>query len=219
MTITVITGAARGIGLELCAQLKARGDNVVAVCRKATPALEKLGVRIEAGVDVADAKAVAELPKRLVGESIGLLINNAGILTSERLGSLDFAAIQKQWEVNALGPLRVTAALKPLLARHANVVIITSRMGSMGDNGSGGYYGYRMSKAAVNAAGVSLARDLGKSGVAVLLIHPGMVNTEMTGQGIAPADSVRGILQRIDELTPETTGRFRHAGTGEDLPW
>jgi NAD(P)-dependent dehydrogenase (short-subunit alcohol dehydrogenase family) len=219
MTITVITGAARGIGFELCTQLKARGDNVVAVCRKPTPALEKLGVRIEAGVDVADADAVADLPKRLAGEQVGLLINNAGILNREGLDALDFASIEKQFEVNALGPLRVTASLRPLLAPGAKVVIITSRMGSMGDNGSGGYYGYRMSKAAVNAAGVSLARDLKPQGVAVALIHPGMVNTEMTGHGIEPRESVEGILKRINELDMENAGRFLHATTGEQLPW
>lgn len=219
MSITVITGAARGIGLELCRQLSARGDTVVALCRKPTPALEKLGVRIEAGFDVADANALATLPKRLAGEAIGLLINNAGILTQESLNALDFDAIQRQLEVNALGPLRVTAALRPLLAPNAKVIIITSRMGSMGDNGSGGYYGYRMSKAAVNAAGVSLARDLGKNGIAVALLHPGMVNTDMTGHGIEPRESVEGILRQVHALTAENAGRFLHAVTGEELPW
>lgn len=219
MGITIVTGAARGIGLELCRQLSARGADVVAICRKPTPALEALGVRIETGVDVADENQIADLAKRFSGEKIDLLINNAGILNREGLDDLDFDSIQSQFEVNALGPLRVTAALAPLLAPNAKVIIITSRMGSIADNGSGGYYGYRMSKAAVNAAGVSLARDLGKRSIAVALIHPGMVNTEMTGHGIDPAESVQGIVKRIDELSLETTGRFRHATTGEDLPW
>jgi NAD(P)-dependent dehydrogenase (short-subunit alcohol dehydrogenase family) len=93
-------------------------------------------------------------------------------------------------------------------------------MGSIADNGSGGYYGYRMSKAAVNAAGVSLARDLAGRGIAVALLHPGMVATDMTGRhGIAPADAARGVIARIDALSVENTGRFWHAGTGEELPW
>lgn len=219
MGITVITGASRGIGLELATQMKARGANVVGVCRKPSKALEALGVRIESGIDVAEAKAVAELKKRLAGETIDLLINNAGILDHDSLPSPNFEGIERQFAVNALGPLRVTAALAPLFSANAKVIIITSRMGSMGDNGSGGYYGYRMSKAAVNAAGVSLARDLGARGIAVALIHPGMVNTEMTGNGIEPRVSVEGILKRVDELTPDNSGRFLHAVTGEDLPW
>jgi NAD(P)-dependent dehydrogenase (short-subunit alcohol dehydrogenase family) len=219
MALTIITGANRGIGLELARQLKTRGADIVAVCRKSSAELDKLGVRVEAGVDVAQPKDVATLAQRLAGASIGLLINNAGILRNEKLGQIDFASVEQQVEVNALGPLRVTEALAPLLAPNAKVIIITSRMGSIADNGSGGYYGYRMSKAAVNAAGVSLARDLGKRGVSVALIHPGMVNTEMTGHGIAPAESVKGILQRIDGLTAANTGRFWHATTGEELPW
>jgi len=217
---TLVTGANRGIGLELCKQLKARGADVIAVCRKSTPELEALGVRIEAGVDVSDAGSVRELATRLKGVNLDLLINNAGILRGEKFDSLDFDGIAEQFEVNALGPLRVTAALAPLLGKDAKVAIITSRMGSIADNGSGGYYGYRMSKAAVNAAGVSLAHDLKSRGVAVALLHPGMVATEMTGKhGIPAEDSVRGLLARIDELTLEKSGKFFHAGTGEELPW
>jgi NAD(P)-dependent dehydrogenase (short-subunit alcohol dehydrogenase family) len=123
-------------------------------------------------------------------------------------------------EVNALGPLRVTAALLPVLGEGSKIAIITSRMGSIGDNSSGSQYGYRMSKAAVNAAGVSLARDLRGRGVAVAIIHPGMVRTEMTsGHGIEPAESVRGILARIDALTLASSGSFWHATTGEVLTW
>jgi len=217
---TLITGANRGIGLELAKQLKARGEDVIAVCRKSTPELDVLGVRVEAGVDVSDANSVAELAQRLKGVEIGTLINNAGILRGESLDRMNFDSIEQQFEVNALGPLRITTALLPLLRKGSKVVIITSRMGSMADNGSGGYYGYRMSKAAVNAAGMSLARDLAGQGIAVALLHPGMVATEMTGRnGIPPADAARGVIARIDALTPETSGKFVHAGTGEELPW
>lgn len=219
MTI-VITGANRGIGLELARQTKARGDDVVAVCRHSSPGLDALGVRVEAGVDVSDASAVRELATRLKDVTIDVLINNAGILRGETLDALKFDGIEQQFEVNALGPLRVSAALLPRIAKDGKIAIITSRMGSIADNSSGGYYGYRMSKAAVNAAGVSLARDVAGRGIAVALIHPGMVATDMTGKhGIPPADAARGVLARIDALTPETTGRFWHAGTGEELPW
>lgn len=216
----VITGANRGIGLELCKQLKARGADVIAVCRKSSPDLDALGVRVEAGIDVADGGAASELAKRLAGVEIETLINNAGILRGENLGAMSFESVAQQLEVNAIAPLRVTTALLPLLREGSKVLITTSRMGSMADNGSGGYYGYRMSKAAVNAAGVSLANDLKGRGIAVALIHPGMVATEMTGgHGIPAEDSVRGYLARIDEVSLENTGRFWHATTGETLPW
>jgi NAD(P)-dependent dehydrogenase (short-subunit alcohol dehydrogenase family) len=167
---------------------------------------------------VTDEKALVALAKRL-DQPIDLLINNAGI--GEFSGGLkvDFDSVQRQIEVNAIAPLRVTLAFLPLLHEGSKVAIVTSRMGSIGDNTSGGAYGYRMSKAAVNAAGVSLAHDLRAKGIAVLLLHPGMVNTDMTGHGIAPTESVRGLIARIDALTLKTSGEFQHAATGEVLPW
>jgi NAD(P)-dependent dehydrogenase (short-subunit alcohol dehydrogenase family) len=220
MSTSIVTGANRGIGLQLCAQLSHRGDDVVAVCRTASPQLEELGVRVESGVDVTDQGSVERLVQRLADVEIDLLINNAGILTSESLSDLDFDRIRKQLEVNSLGPLRVTAALLPRMSKGSKVAIITSRMGSISDNTSGSRYGYRMSKAAVNAAGKSLAMDLQPQGIAVTLLHPGFVRTEMTGNnGMVDADeSARGLLARIDELTIETTGTFWHMN-GEVLPW
>jgi NAD(P)-dependent dehydrogenase (short-subunit alcohol dehydrogenase family) len=152
-------------------------------------------------------------------------VNNAGIYVSgDRLGGLDVAGIRKQFEVNALAPLRLTDALRERLARGAKVALITSRMGSIDDNSSGGAYGYRMSKAALNMAGKSLAVDLRERGVAVTILHPGMVRTDMLGRHASQAGTVdaaeaaRGLLARIDELTLETTGRFWHA-KGQPLPW
>lgn len=220
MGVTVVTGANRGIGLELAKQMYARGDAVIAVCRTTSADLNALGVRVEAGIDLSNARSISELAQRLTGAEIDLLVNNAGILRRESLDNLDSAGVEEQFAVNALGPLRVTAALLPRLRQGGKVAIVTSRMGSIADNGSGGYYGYRMSKAAVNAAGMSLARDLAGRGIAVALLHPGMVATEMTGRhGIAPAEAAAGVLARIDALTLETSGRFIHAGTGEELPW
>jgi len=219
MTTYLVTGAGRGIGLELCRQLRARGDRVIAVCRTASDELRGLGCRVIEGVEVTRDAAVAGLAGQLAGERIDVLVNNAGILTRESIDDLDLERIRRQFEVNALGPLRVTRALLPSLGAGSKVVIITSRMGSIADNGSGGYYGYRMSKAAVNIAGVSLARDLREKGIAVLLLHPGMVATDMTDRhGVPVSESAAALIGRMDELGLEQTGSFHHA-SGEPLPW
>lgn len=220
MTTTVITGANRGIGLELTKQTAARGDDVIAVCRKPSPELESVGVRVESGIDVSVQEDVDQLAERLSDTSIDILISNAGILTRQSLDDLDFDEIRRQFEVNSLGPLRVTAALRPQLKDGAKVAIVTSRMGSVADNTSGGHYGYRMSKCAVNMAGVSLAHDLKDRDISVILLHPGYVDTDMTNHSgnVAPADAAAGLLQRIDELTLQQSGTFRHAN-GEELPW
>lgn len=220
MTTTLITGANRGIGLELARLCVERGDEVIAVCRNPSAELESLGVRVEANVDVTSDRDVAGLAERLGDTRIDVLINNAGVLSRQTLDDLDWNEIRRQFEINALGPLRVTHALLGALGDGSKVAIVTSRMGSIGDNTSGSSYGYRMSKAAVNMAGVSLARDLESRGVAVILLHPGYVKTDMTGKSghVEPAEAAGGLLARIDELTLETTGTLRHAN-GEALPW
>jgi NAD(P)-dependent dehydrogenase (short-subunit alcohol dehydrogenase family) len=219
MQTCLVTGAARGIGLELCRQLQQRGEKVVAVCRRASAELRALDCRVVEGVEVTDEAAIAGLAAQLAGERIDVLVNNAGILSRDSLNDLDFDGMRRQFEVNALGPLRVTRALLPNLDAGSKVAIITSRMGSIADNGSGGYYGYRMSKAAVNMAGVSLARDLRGRGIAVLLLHPGMVATEMTGgNGIPVQQSAATLIARIDSLGLEQSGSFHHAD-GQPLPW
>ena len=220
MGVSVVTGANRGIGLEFALQLKARGASVVAVCRKSSPELDTLGVRVESGIDVTEPAAWSKLALRLAHDDIDLLVQNAGVLLEDSLEDVDLANVRAQFEVNAIAPLFLTRALAPRLHTDSKVALITSRMGSIGDNGSGRYYGYRMSKAALNAAGVSLAHDLKQRGVAVVILHPGSVRTEMTrGHGMTGVDeAVRGLLQRIDELRLETTGRFLHQN-GEVLPW
>lgn len=219
MATFVLTGANRGIGLALTRALLSRGDTVVALCRHSSPDLDAAGARVLTGIDVTDEASIASLPQRIAGTHIDVLINNAGILEPDRLDSFDAASLQRQMEVNAFGPLRLTRALLPLVAPNGRVVVVTSRMGSIGDNGSGGYYGYRMSKAAVNAAFVSLARDLAPRGVSVGVYHPGMVATGMTGgHGIPPEQAAAGLIARIDALDARTSGRFFHQD-GTELPW
>jgi NAD(P)-dependent dehydrogenase (short-subunit alcohol dehydrogenase family) len=219
--LAVVTGANRGIGLALTSLLKRRGYDVVAACRSGSPALTELSASVVDGVDVAEQAGIGKLAAALAGRDIDLLINNAGILRWETgLDQLDFEAVREQFEVNALGPLRVTQALRGRLRKGSKVALITSRMGSIGDNSSGGTYGYRMSKAALNMAGKSLAHDLKGAGIAVAVLHPGMVKTEMiAGHGqIEPEDAARGLLARIDALTLENSGGFWHQN-GEVLPW
>jgi len=223
MGTVVITGANRGIGLALARTFAKRGDSVIAACRTPSPELEALDVEIVRDVDVTKDEGIAKLAERLRGQHIDVLVHNAGILRSESISRIDAPAVEsirEQFEVNALAPLRLTAALLPSLERGSKIALITSRMGSIEDNGSGGYYGYRMSKAALNAAGKSLAIDLASRGVSVVLLHPGFVQTKMVGgQGdITPAEAAERLVARIDELGPETSGSFRHS-SGDPLPW
>jgi len=220
MATVCITGANRGIGLELARQFSERGDEVIAACRSASHELAGLGLRVVDGVDVTDDAGVGRFVESLDGARVDILVNNAGLLTDESLGDLDFDRVRRQFEINSLGPLRVTAALRRYLGAGSKVAIVTSRMGSIEDNTSGGRYGYRMSKAAVNMAGRSLAQDLKPDGVAVAILHPGFVRTEMTGNTglVDPPESAAGLIARIDELTLETSGSFWHAN-GELLPW
>lgn len=218
----LVTGANRGIGLELCRQLCARDEEVFAVCRTASPELKALDVTLHAGIDVTDPASIEKLALELDCIDLDVLFLNAGIMEREgfdELGEPAFEAMRRMFEVNSLAPLRMAHALVDCLYEGSKVAIVTSLMGSMSDNGSGGYYGYRMSKAAVNAAGVSLARDLAPRGIAVGLLHPGMVATEMTGgQGISTEESVQGLLARVAELGPENTGRLWHQD-GRELGW
>ncbi|WP_415898273.1 SDR family oxidoreductase [Neptuniibacter sp. QD48_11] len=216
----VITGASRGIGLSFSALYKSKGYKVFAACRTCSPELKQLGVEVIGEVDVAKNEGLEKLKTALTGIKIDLLINNAGILRNEILGNLNVETIRDQFETNALAPLLVTETLLDNLSNSAKVALITSRMGSITDNTSGGRYGYRMSKAALNIAGMSLARDLEPRGVAVAILHPGLVGTEMIGGvgDITPDQAAERLSQRIEELNLENTGTFWHSN-GEVLPW
>lgn len=219
----LVTGSNRGIGLELCRQLSAKGMHVIAACRHASTELKNLNVEIIENVEVSEPNSLARLAETLKGREIDWLINNAGIAGGIGLGDIDDSAIDsfvRMYRVNSLGPLLVTQALLANLHQGSKVGIITSRMGSIDDNDSGGSYAYRMSKAAVNAAGKSLSIDLKPRGIAVAILHPGWVRTDMTGHGglIDPDESASGLIKRMEELTLDNSGSFWHTN-GERLPW
>jgi NAD(P)-dependent dehydrogenase (short-subunit alcohol dehydrogenase family) len=223
MKTVLVTGANRGIGLALTRRFTARGDRVIAVCRQRSAELDATGAQVEAGIDVTDGAALDALAQRLGDTRIDVLVLNAGILGRESFGAIDdagFDSMRRQFEVNTLGPLRVAQALSERLGEGSKIGIVTSRMGSVADNGSGGYYGYRASKAAVNAVGKSLALDLRPRGVAVFLLHPGYVATDMVGGtgDVSPGESAAQLVERLDSLGLEQSGTFWHAN-GSALPW
>lgn len=219
-----ITGANRGIGLEMAKIFTERGDRVIGLCRHASDELRATGADVVENFEVTSAESVRNCDWPADVERIHVLINNAGVLHDETFDSLGepdaIDHLVQQYEINAAGPLLVTRLLSERLAEGAKVCLITSRMGSIDDNDSGGRYGYRMSKAALNAAGKSLAVDLAPRGISVGILHPGAVRTEMTGGrgNVEPPEAARMLVERIDELGPDKSGVFQHAN-GEVLPW
>jgi len=223
MASTLIIGASRGIGLALARCHSGRPAPLVATCRTPSTALAALPLRVIDGVDMRDADGLARLDQALGDTRIERLIVNAGILRRDSLatlGSEGFADVAEQLLTNALAPLQMVVALQRRLDAGAKVALLSSRMGSIADNSSGSYYGYRMSKAALNAAGRSLALDLASREIAVVVLHPGFVRTEMTGgQGdVSPEQAAEQLTARIDALTLASSGRFLHAN-GQELPW
>ena len=220
MATVVITGANRGIGLEFVKQYLAKGDKVITLCRNTSDELSKSGAKVIDKVDVASPECLEKVLATLSDVNIDLLINNAGVLANESLEHMSASTLEYQFRVNAMGPLLVTQMLRKQLVRGAKVALITSRMGSVTDNTSGGRYGYRMSKAALNIAGVSLAHDLKEQDVSVALLHPGYVQTDMVNNNgdISASVAVERLMQRIEELNWTNSGKFWHSN-GEVLPW
>lgn len=216
----VIIGANRGIGFELAKKYKDTGNNVLALCRNSSPELEKLGVSIETGIDVTDDSIVKTISSKVDFEQIDILIHNSGILKGDRWPEIDFNVFRQSLEVNTLGPLRTIMGLKDKLRPGAKVGILSSRVGSLEDNTSSNNYAYRTSKTAVNMIGKCLSIDLKEEGIAVALLHPGYVKTDMTGgNGLIEApESAAGLYQRMEELSLESTGIFVHTN-GEKLTW
>ena len=220
----VITGANRGIGYAMTKLCIARGDTVYALCRQSSDALSKLSsaanLHIIEQVDVATPQGISQAVTALNKVTIDLLINNAGILRDENLQDLNATTITEQFNVNALAPLLMTHALLPHLHSGSKVALISSRMGSITDNTSGGRYGYRMSKAALNIAAMSLAQDLKADNIAVGIYHPGYVQTDMVNHSgdISSELAAERLIGLMDQLSLAETGVFKHSN-GESLPW
>ena len=220
----LVTGANRGIGLELCRQLVAARARVIATVRRpeAAQELATLPVSIEA-LDVSDPESVEALAERLDEVELDVLVNNAGMGgVGDGIQDLDFENMQEAFAVNSLGPLRVTQALLPHLLRgqRRTVVHISSNMGSLTNNLQGGCYAYRASKTALNMLNRCLALELAGKGFTCTVLHPGWVQTDMGGEGapVPVVESVRGLLRVIVNLTPEDNGRFLDF-EGKELPW
>ncbi|MEO0649929.1 MAG: SDR family oxidoreductase [Planctomycetota bacterium] len=210
----LVTGASRGLGLEFARQLAARGDQVIATVRREQDlaALDALGVEGRL-LDVADAASRERFVANLGGRPIDALLNNAGVMGRQReLDGVDLADLERCFQVNAVAPFALTRDLLPhLRAGDAKLVLqMTSKMGSIADNGSGGAYAYRASKAALNAINMSLARDLAGEGFRCAVLHPGWVQTDMGGASapLSKEDSVAGLLRVVDQLGPGDTGAF-----------
>jgi NAD(P)-dependent dehydrogenase (short-subunit alcohol dehydrogenase family) len=218
----LVTGANRGLGLEWTRQLVARGEGVIATARERSAELDRLGARVET-LDVADASSVSRLAESLDGLALDVLVNNAGRGgAGATLDKLDWADVAATFEVNAIGPMRMTQALLPNLRAGSRKLVahVTSRMGSIADNSSGGYYAYRASKAALNMMNKSLSIDLARGGFTCVVLHPGWVQTDMGGAGapLTPRESVAGMLAVLDGLGPSDTGRFLDHD-GQTIPW
>jgi NAD(P)-dependent dehydrogenase (short-subunit alcohol dehydrogenase family) len=226
MPTVLVVGADRGIAHALSRQLNGRGDSVIAACRVGNDELAAAGVRVEGSVDVTSQPCVDALAARLTAEGVKLdaVFHVAGVLGLDELGSIDYDDVRRQLEINTIGPLRTLEAVRDLLHDGSKVGIVTSRVGSLGDNSSGGMYAYRISKAAANMVALNLHHDLSKRGISVLALHPGMVATDLTKDYpgdydyITPDQAAAGLISDLDALTPETSGRFQHSN-GTFLPW
>jgi NAD(P)-dependent dehydrogenase (short-subunit alcohol dehydrogenase family) len=231
LSTVLVTGANRGLGFEFARQYAADGWKVYAACRAPAEAQELRqlaaagGGRIEIiAIDVTDTVSVRAAAAKLKGVPIDLLLNNAGIGSprGHRIGSLDYAAWQRVLDVNTLGPMRVTEAFLDHVEQGAQkkIVTITSGMGSIEDNSSGGSYAYRSSKAAVNMVVKSLSLDLGSRGITCIVMNPGWVRTDMGGSGgtLAPVESITAMRKVIAGLKPADSGQFFNYN-GKRYPW
>jgi len=227
----LITGANRGLGLEFCRHYSDKDWTVIACCRNPKNANELNTFRQSNGNIQIEALALEHLDqidtlsKKLSDIRIDVLINNAGVYDDNRnnaFGHLDFKAWNNSFLINTQAPMKMAEAFLPQIQRSAKklIVNISSLMGSISDNGSGGSLFYRSSKAALNAAMKTLSIDLKNQGIGVLILHPGWVQTDMGGQN-APIDcktSVGGMAKTIEKFTLEQSGHFI-SFDGKPMPW
>jgi NAD(P)-dependent dehydrogenase (short-subunit alcohol dehydrogenase family) len=231
MLSTLITGANRGLGLEFARQYAADGWHVYATCRDPNSAsdLRKLADASDSNMqvlalDVTDLASIKAAAAALDGQAIDLLLNNAGVggPRGQKLGNIDYEAWAKVLDVNTMGPLRVAEAFVDHVARSERKLIatLTSGMGSIADNTSGGSFAYRSSKAAVNMVMRSLAIELAPRGITCVVVNPGWVRTDMGGPrgNMTPAESVTNLRRLFENLDQAHSGRFFNHDGGE-YPW
>jgi NAD(P)-dependent dehydrogenase (short-subunit alcohol dehydrogenase family) len=227
MATALITGCDYGIGFELARQYAADGWRVHAVCLEedSRPKLDALGAGVRFHrLDVSNVAALQALAKTLRGEAIDLLINNAATFAPDGAGTLmlpDIDEFTRVMRINAVAPAYVAGAFEDHVAASEKrlMVFIGTRSGSIGDNGSGGHYAYRCSKAALNMVAKSVSIDFAPRGIVAVVMHPGSVATETRkGNGIPVSESVAGLRSVIAGLTPEMTGRFLRYDGGE-IEW
>ncbi len=224
MSVWLVTGCDKGIGRAIALNVHERGDTVIAACLGDSEELRERGLQVESNIDVTDSACLKALATRLgkAATKIDVVLNNAGVLGVDKLGEIDYGDMHREFDINALGPLRVTEALLKCLNDGAKVGIITSRVGSLNDNGSGGLYAYRVSKCAANMVGVNLFHDLKKRGQTVVMLHPGMVATDLSkgfeADFIEPEEAAAGLIRQVDEAKLGEQPEFHHAN-GELLPW
>jgi NAD(P)-dependent dehydrogenase (short-subunit alcohol dehydrogenase family) len=231
MSRVLVTGANRGLGLELTRQYAAEGWQVIACCRtpgRAT-ALQDLADSVDGRVtvramDVTDSRSIGTAAEEIGADAIDLLINNAGVMGPVEWspGRTDYAVWSDLFDVNVLAPMRVIEAFVPALARGQRKLIVTlsSRLGSVSLAAAPFAMPYRTSKAAVNMAMRCAALALAPEGISCVVVHPGWVRTDMGGSGadLAPSESVTGLRRVIDGLGPEQSGQFFNHD-GAPLPW
>ena len=216
----VIIGANRGIGLELVKQYQNAGHHVIAMCRTSSEALNETGCTIVKNINVSDDTLMQSIANMVEVDNIDILIHNAGILEPDTISDIDFNSMRKHFDVNSLGALRTILGLQSKLKNGSKVGIVSSRVGSIDDNSSSNNYAYRVSKTAVNMVGKCLSIDLKPAGIAVALLHPGYVRTEMTGNNglIDASEAASDLIKRMEELSINTSGIFVHS-SGEQLSW
>jgi len=228
MTTVLVTGANRGLGYEFVKQYSENKFDVFACCRNVNEAkklkeLAEISVNIKIyELDVGNVKTIKSLSQQLKNEKIDVLINNAGIYRSSTVGNINYDEWIESFKVNTIAPYQIVENFLEQIINSdlKKVVSITSKMGSIDDNTSGGSYIYRSSKTALNSMMRSLTHDLKNQGVATLTLHPGWVRTDMGGPGgwINSIESVQGMIKQIDKLTIDDSGKYLDYA-GKTINW
>ncbi|KAH0487030.1 MAG: hypothetical protein KVP17_000144 [Porospora cf. gigantea B] len=221
MPSILIVGASRGIGLALAKLCISQGYETTGTCRRISPAMQDVGgLEIISEVDI--GLKLDSLESGVKDRSFDNVVVVSGVMRLDSLTDVNLGSKMLEcFEVNAVGPMRVLQVVLPSLKSGSKFAVVTSRMGSISDNTSGGRYAYRASKCAVNMCMVSAAQDLKEKGIICGIIHPGLVSTDMTdfsSIGITPEESSQGVLGVLEGYTHETSGKFYHMN-GQELPW